>query len=220
MPPIHAELSEYTFMVYLDADLITRRDSIVCDDVYIITGQSNANALDYESRVTYQSEWLRSFGSATLEADECAADTTWGLAQGQSIYTHMAIGVWGLRLGQLLVETYEIPICILNGAKGGSPIEQHLRSESLSTHYGRLLYRTIKAGAKDGIKAILWHQGESNTGEEYIRYADNFDELYNAWHEDYPALKKIYGELVHYHFSGFPLKNLLQCSRHFLHQKN
>ena len=190
---IHAEKSEYSFRIYLDTGLITQRDSILCGDVYLINGQSNALAIDYDGLATYQSEWLRSFGNLNPGA---ALDSTWGLAQGHDYTKYAAIGVWGLRLGQLLMENGQIPICIISGATTGSEIAFHLRNDAnptdLSSNYGRLLYRTIKSKLKDKIKGIFWNQGESDTESTVSTYSSNFAELYNDWKSDYSNLQKIY----------------------------
>ena len=53
------------------------------------------------------------------------------------------IGYWGLELARRLVENHKMPICIINGAVGGSRIDQHQRNpsrpEDAVTIYGRLL---------------------------------------------------------------------------------
>lgn len=190
---IHAEQSEYSFKIYLDATFITQRDSIICGDAYIIDGQSNALAIDYDGLATYKSEWLRSFGNSSSGG---ATDTTWVLAQGHEHFTLGAVGVWGLRLGQLLVENDQIPVCIINGASAGSDISYHLRDDAsptnLGTNYGRILYRSIKSNLKDKIKGILWNQGESDTESTVSSYESNFAELYNDWKSDYSNLQMIY----------------------------
>jgi hypothetical protein len=192
-PKIHAEKSEYSIKIYLDNTLITQSDSIVCGDAYLINGQSNALAIDYDGLATYQSEWLRSFGNLNPGA---ALDSTWGLAQGHDYTKNAAIGVWGLRLGQLLVENSQIPICIISGATTGSEIVFHLRNDAnpmdISSNYGRLLSRTIKSKLKDKIRGIFWNQGESDTENTVSGYSSNFAELYTDWKTDYLNLQKIY----------------------------
>ncbi len=193
---IHAEMTEYSFRLYLDTTLVAGRDSIVCGDVYLINGQSNALAIDYEGLATFQSEWLRSFGSSSQVAAQMSADLSWGLAQGHVYSTHAAVGVWGLRLGQMLVEESGIPICLLSGATGASYIADHLRNNSrptdLNTNYGKLLYRTQQAKIQSGVKAIFWYQGEMNTDKTYSSYASNFNLLYTSWKLDFPGVEKIY----------------------------
>lgn len=195
-PKIFAELSEYFFSVFLDTEKVAQVDSVVCGDVYFINGQSNALAIDYEGKATFQSEWFRSFGNSSQTAAACRDDLNWGLAQATTYYAHAAVGVWGLRIGQLLVENFQIPICILNGATGGSYIADHLRKDSsptdLNTNYGKLLYRTRKAKVQQAVKGIFWNQGEMNTNSSWSEYATQFDQLYNDWKLDYTSVEKIY----------------------------
>jgi hypothetical protein len=193
---IHAELSEYAARFYLDGDLVASRDSLVCGDVFLIDGQSNAQAQG-QGQATQQSEWFRSFGTSSYDGLACAADTTWGLAQGSVTYAHGAVGVWGLFLGLSLVDESGVPIAILNGAVGGTQIVSHLRYEpdptNLSTIYGRLLWRARKAGVTRDVRAILWHQGESDTGSGLWQYYQaRFGTLWAAWHEDYGPLEHVY----------------------------
>ncbi len=200
-PKINAELAEYSIHVYVDTILVAERDHIVSGDVYLINGQSNAVAEDFEGKATFQSKWIRSFGSSVISASECAADTSWGLAQGTTIYSHMAIGVLGITLAKKITEGYGIPVCILNGAVKGSPIAQHNRDHSnntnLSTIYGRLLYRVQKAGVVNAIKAIFWYQGESDTDLNYFTYINDFGGVRWAWHQNFPNLEKIYVFQIH-----------------------
>lgn len=198
---IIAGLAEYTASLFLDDELILVRDSLVCGDVLLINGQSNAMTVDYEGLATWQSEWLRSFGTSYPTAAECMADSSWHLAQGHTYYASAAIGVWGLCLGSWLIEDYGVPIAILNGAVSGTAILSHQRHddnpENLYTIYGRLLWRARRAGVAQAVRAILWHQGESDTDDHWIHYAQRFDSLWSDWHEDYSSLEKTYVFQVH-----------------------
>ena len=193
---IHAELAEYSFTVLVDSILVAQRDSVVCGDAYLINGQSNAMAIDFEGKATIKREFVRSFGTSSTNPVAVAADTAWGLAQGTLEYSHTAIGVWGLLLAGKITDLYGIPVCILNGAKAGTPITHHLRDNSNQTNlnsiYGRLLYRAQKAGITQAIQAIFWYQGESDSDENYQGYSDSFGGLQWAWYGNFPNLEIIY----------------------------
>ncbi|MBC8278459.1 MAG: hypothetical protein H8E46_09520 [FCB group bacterium] len=193
-PKIHAELANYTFRLSVDGNVITEADGVVCGDVFIIQGQSNAEAYgDYP----YRDQWVRTFGTASFNPDSCRADTVWGIAGahlGPINYAHLHIGIWGEHLGHLIVENYEIPVCIINGAKGGTTITQHQKDESnprnLETIYGRLLYRMQESDRREHAKGIIWHQGEQNTYPfNWGEYASKFDLMYNDWMLDYLVWK-------------------------------
>jgi len=212
-PKIHSELSEYAIKIYtLDGgnkDSIAYEDSLACGDVFLINGQSNSHPTD--NQATYKNEYCRSFGVQTDNYNYNAynaADTLWGLANANQGYYSgpLMTGVWGLKLMQLIKEKYKVPICILNGGSGGSSIEYNLRdgadSVNLNTTYGRLLYRAQMAKLADKAKAIMWHQGESNTNSSYATYELYFDSLYRSWHIDYPNIKKVYVFQIHHGCGG------------------
>ncbi len=197
---INSELAEYRLNIYLDNILIAVRDSIVCGDVYIINGQSNSHPY---GNTNYSNEFWRSFGKHTNYDDYIASDTIFGLANGVGWINYpFAVGTWGIELQRLISSNYGIPVFILNGGSGGSSIEYNLRDNNkpanLKTTYGRLLYRAIKSGLASKVKAVFWHQGESNSSSpSYQYYQDNFDKLYKAWKEDYPNIKKVYIFQIH-----------------------
>ncbi len=195
LPKIHAELVEYSFKVFLDTQEILNVDSVVCGDAFLITGQSNANVtgVNISSKIT--NEWLRSFGSMLRDSVPFLADTSWGRAHGSST-SHWRIGASWLRLGMDLIAENKIPICMLNGAWGGTIISEHLPgitdSRFSPSLYSRLLYRAEKAGISGRVKAMFWHQGESDDAQwsrTIPDYVNRFDTLYRAWKADYQIQK-------------------------------
>jgi hypothetical protein len=113
------------------------------------------------------------------------------------------IGYWGVELGRRLVESRKVPICIVNGAVGGTRIDQHQRNDAdptdAGTIYGRLLWRVREAGLAHGVRGILWHQGENDQGADgptggygWETYRPLFHALAASWQEDYPNLRHIH----------------------------
>lgn len=101
------------------------------------------------------------------------------------------------------MENEKIPICILNGAVGGTRIDQHQRNpmepEDVNSIYGRLLWRVRQARLTHGIRGILWHQGENDQGADgptggygWETYQHYFVEMSAAWKQDYPNLQRYY----------------------------
>ncbi|MEO6695627.1 MAG: sialate O-acetylesterase [Ignavibacteria bacterium] len=202
---IHAELCEYKFILYAKlsavSTLLKSVDSVVCGDAFIICGQSNSNPTNLFS--TYKNEYCRTFGVQTAYYNETvynAADTNWAMSTADGLNRDTqpitSVGVWGLQLQKLIKENFGIPSCIINGGRGGSLVEDNLRNNSNQTDfnsiYGKTLYRTIKSGLANNIKAIFWHQGESNGNSTYLTYNNNFTTLYNSWKENYPGFRKIF----------------------------
>ena len=91
----------------------------------------------------------------------------------------------------MIKDTFKVPVCIINGAGNGSAVELHKRNNlnpmDLKTFYGRFLYRATKAKVASGVKGVLWHQGEANSGFAGNYYKD-FKTVYTAWREDYPSI--------------------------------
>jgi hypothetical protein len=101
----------------------------------------------------------------------------------------------------------KIPICILNGARGGTQICEHLPdpADRLNTAdkdhsiYRNLLRRVVAAKLTHGIRGVLWHQGEADQGTlgptadyNYKVYQQNFVDLSAAWKQDFPNLRNYY----------------------------
>jgi hypothetical protein len=101
-----------------------------------------------------------------------------------------------MELGRRLVESEGIPVCIINGAVGGTRIDQHQRNHQdptdPTTIYGRQLWRVRESRLTHGIRAILWHQGENDQGADgptggygHETYRQFFVDLAASWKEDY-----------------------------------
>lgn len=198
---IPSGLLEYRFEIFFDTyggERFKERavDRVVSGDVFLVNGQSNA--VTYYPTITGEwSEWVRSYGSSTRNPITCREDTEWYIANSTDKYESGSIGKWAMHLAKNLVDSYDIPICILNGAEDGREIDKFQRLDSnhddLSRNYGRLLFRAQQAGVAEHVKAILWHQGESDKSEpRCFEYADRFDSLYHDWKENYPGVEKIY----------------------------
>ncbi len=215
--------NKYTLSVTLQAGLIAYRtefgiqrgaaetvlekaSDLVCGDAFVIQGQSNAEAWT-DKRIVhpYRSPWLRSFGTPSTNKDR-ARDAVWGNAlsfNGGQNHHHFQIGYWGVELGKLLIEKHKIPVCIINGAQGGTRVDQHQRNEAdptdVTSIYGRLLWRLQQARLTHGVRAVLWHQGENDQGESgatgtfgWVNYQDYFIRMSASWKQDYPNIKRYY----------------------------
>lgn len=193
--------------------LLHSADNLVCGDAFIIEGQSNALATDTREEAPRETnKWIRSYGEPNgITPDETHnlwCNPVWKFADGDahraSQEEHKAVlGWWGMELAKRFVDARQVPICIINGAVGGTRIDQHQRNpddpEDLSTIYGRLLWRVRQARLTHGIRAVLWHQGESDQGaagpdggygwESYERY---FIEMCAGWKLDFPNIQHYY----------------------------
>jgi hypothetical protein len=184
-------------------------NNLVCGDAYIIQGQSNAEATGPNNGPTVDpptaiGDWIRSYGNS----HNGAISGGWGNAirtriWGKPDYGFCQIGAWGMVLASNLVAKYGIPVCIMNGAVGGTRVDQHQRNEAHhedpETIYGRLLSRIKGARLTHGIRGVFWHQGENNQGSssptgdyDWKSYQQYFVDLSAAWKQDYPNIQHYY----------------------------
>ncbi|MEN9556202.1 MAG: hypothetical protein RLZZ232_2488 [Planctomycetota bacterium] len=190
--------TEFGVMQGAGEQVLERVGNLVCGDAFVIDGQSNAVSTDWGREGTeYSSEWIRSFGSMDGQTER-----GWGQAVRRDGGAWQ-IGYWGMELARSLVERQRVPICILNGAVGGTRVDQHQRNPQDPTDpktiYGRLLNRIRLARLTHGIRAVFWHQGEADQGadgpdggygvETYERY---FLSMAAGWKRDLPNVQHYY----------------------------
>jgi hypothetical protein len=180
-----------------------KADDILCGDAFLITGQSNAVATDWGKAPEPQvNEWVRTFGATSGGANDSRLKM-WAPAVARGRGGKSQIGYWGMELGRRIVESQRVPVCILNGAVGGTRVDQHQRDTSdptdAGTIYGRLLWRVREAGLTHGIRGVFWHQGENDQGADgptggygWETYREYFHELAGAWKTDFPNLQHIH----------------------------
>jgi len=171
-------------------------DDIVVGDVYIIQGQSNAVAASYNKfDPSYYDKFCRSFGNSSTSGSAVLPDTNWYRTYADGSYTRGSVGQWGAVMAKVLVDSFETPICIINGAVGGTRITQHQPDPSnltnLATIYGRLLYRVQKADLQNQIRGIIYFQGESD-GANAVLHDTLFQKLHSYWQRDFPGFEKLY----------------------------
>ncbi|OWK38732.1 MotA/TolQ/ExbB proton channel family protein [Fimbriiglobus ruber] len=182
--------------------VIHKAADLVCGDAFLINGQSNAVATDFgKDDPAFRSDWVRTFGTMSGNVKGFAG---WGNAvhRGRD-GEKLQIGYWGMELGRRLVEAHQVPVCVINGAVGGSRIDQHQRNAADPTDektiYGRLLWRVRRARLTHGIRGVIWHQGENDQGADgptggygHETYRQSFIDLAAAWKQDYPNVRHYY----------------------------
>lgn len=178
--------------------------NLVCGDAYLIDGQSNALATDTgEKSPPETSEWIRSYGKPSgnpkNDADPLWCSPVWKAQKGE----RAELGWWGMELAKRLVESQKVPIFMINGAVGGTRIDQHQRNAAnpadLTTLYGKMLWRVQHAKLAHGIRGILWHQGENDQGSDgptggygWETYQPLFMEMSAGWKQDFPNVQHYY----------------------------
>lgn len=201
-PEIYAELSQYTFELYeITTSGTTLRASatdVVAGDVYIINGQSNAEAQMFDgSSAPDSSPFIRVYGSGTSNYTVAQNDTLWYIGQGdEDRFSKGNTGQWGLYFAKQIIDNQGIPVCIFNGGHGGQRVQVFRRYDDnpeFNNNYGRLLSRLNRTGLADKVRAILWYQGEEDvivtTPTNYKQY---FTDVYDDWTVDYPSVEQVY----------------------------
>ncbi len=168
---------------------------LICGDAYIIEGQSNALAIDNSVATDSSDPWIRTYGKTV----------GWGDAVNKG--SEMQIGVWGFIFAKRLSLNQNMPICIINGAVGGTRIDRHrpnpvdhsLEFNPDTNIYANLYNRVVAAKLTHGIRAVLWHQGEQDQGSagidgdfNYKFYQQYFIDISSAWKHDFPNILNYY----------------------------
>ena len=201
--------------------ILDRVGDLVCGDAYLIDGQSNALATDTDEESPREtSEWIRSYGGPTGRDDGdnwVRERMTQAAAAGLSrpnlwcrpvwkrnAPEHQAeLGWWGMELAKRLVASQKVPVFFINAAVGGTRIDEHQPTHGnhtdLDTMYGRMLWRVQQARMTHHIRAVIWHQGESDQGADgptggfgWETYQQFFVEMSAAWKSDMPNIKRYY----------------------------
>ena len=101
----------------------------------------------------------------------------------------------GLRVAAELLANVQIPIAVINQARGNRPIgyfefNPHDLND-LTTNYGQLLSRLENGGLADNIRALLWFQGESDRTDNQA-HVEQFTALFDQWQIQYPSIERYY----------------------------
>lgn len=199
--PIPAELVAHDVRLSLvvgeTATEFASVSDLVAGDLYLIQGQSNAFASQFngDANPENQGPFIRSFGVNSTNGNVTVGDINWYMASGNGAGGQGGVGQWPIRMAALLAETHQVPIALINGSLGGQPIGYFQRDDAdptnLDTNYGRLLTRLRAAGIDRDLRAILWYQGESD-GADAVAHHDGFVALYEDWLEDYGDVEQTY----------------------------
>ncbi len=127
-------------------------DRVGVGDVIVTAGQSNAACFGSPTQQTFDdhvSAHTLSSGTWRLAADP-QPDISGGMGTGGSAWP---------RLGSLLVRSNQVPIGFVGLAYGGTSVAQWAPGTPL---YQNLTNTLVRFGT-NGVRAVLWHQGESDS---------------------------------------------------------
>ncbi|GAA0578060.1 hypothetical protein HPO96_14370 [Kribbella sandramycini] len=199
-PRINAALQEYSFELRAVGTgfnrVVARRTGVVSGDVFVVQGQSNAEAARFNGAANAEeSPYLRSFGTPTSDGNISGADRAWHYATGDVTNQSGSAGQWAIRMGRRIVDTYKVPVAIVQGAHGGQPISFFQRNDAspddLGTNYGRLRQRLKAAGVIGSVRGVLWYQGESDNDNAAV-HVNGFRALLADWRSDFGTAARYY----------------------------
>jgi hypothetical protein len=198
-------LIKYRIELVANEKIIHTAKNIVCGDAYVIEGQSNALATDTHMKSPLETnDWIRSYARRRHYKEDKPEENLWCNPVWKAGREHKAeLGWWGMVLAKRLLKSHKVPIFIINGAHGGTRIDQHQRSktnpEDENTIYGKLLWRVRRAKLTHGIRAIMWHQGENDQGAAgpdgdygWKTYQQYFIDMSASWKTDFPNVSRYY----------------------------
>jgi len=141
--------------VYADTNLVlsTAVDRVGVGDVFVTAGQSNAACFGSPTQRPTDdrvSTLTLSSGAWRLATDP-QPDNSAGMGGGGS--------AWPI-LGSLLAQSNNVPIGFVGVAYGGSALSQW---QPPGTTFFRNLTNALRAVGTNGARAVLWHQGESDS---------------------------------------------------------
>ncbi|MGN9803959.1 sialate O-acetylesterase [Micromonospora sp. L32] len=186
---INAALREYRFELRVLGDGVDRRvglwEGVVAGDVYVVQGQSNAVAAMHRgSSAAEESPYIRSYGSSTADRTLATTSRGWNYGVGDAGRQPGSVGQWGIRMAHRIMDTYQVPVAVLNGAENGRSIgffqRVATRPDDLGTNYGRLRQRLVGAGVLRHVRGVFWYQGESDNDDAAAHVA-GFTALLRNW---------------------------------------
>lgn len=195
------EVNAYKNNNYVDGKVIQR---VGVGEVFAIAGQSNAqggagvstSAVDDRVSTIDFSDAYSDYNRLPIGFSQLTGDST---AMGPFHYVPWA---WG-RLGDLLADKLHVPILFYGAGHGGTSSDHWGRSAEgvpfngeffIKQEYGapyRALENSVAVYASlTGLRAVLWHQGESDPNTDPGTYYNNILSVINKTREnsEYPAL--------------------------------
>lgn len=127
-------------------------DDVVAGDVFLVNGQSNAEANGFVLAPD-RSPFVRGYN------DSGSARSAW--APGWVELNDAPGGVWAGRMALRLSEARDVPIAVFNLARGGQAVDYFVPGAP-SGNFERVFSALREAGVRDRVRAVLWSQGERN----------------------------------------------------------
>jgi hypothetical protein len=211
-----AELANYSFQILginatgLETE-IRRAEKVVAGDVYIINGQSNAQAYVAAMPEDFD-EFSRSYVLGS------------GFGTGWVAVQYSNAGHWAGHFAKRAVRELGIPVATFNGSEGGQAIKYYLKSDTSLrpvNNYFALKNRLDSAGIRGrGVRAAFWFHGETDGWETSVEdYSSRFSNLHAAWKADY-GIEQSYIFQVRWRSCTHPSPRVFEAQRQLARKNN
>jgi len=160
--------------------VLASADFVVAGDVYLINGQSNAEAGYVLERVD-RDPFLRGYNPLSDTDDP-----------GWTDIENAACGQWMGRTANALSNEFDLPIGVFNFAEGGRKLE-HFQPGATSRNFETSFELLREAGVRDQVKGFLWSQGEADGfGISIKAYRAGLTSLFNAYLDSLSLVDEVY----------------------------
>jgi eukaryotic-like serine/threonine-protein kinase len=132
-------------------------DHVGIGEVFVIAGQSNATNCG-EEQLKPQSEMVATFDGSTWQPADDPQPGVHDKTGGGSCWPPF---------GDALVEKYKVPVGVVSVGHSGSSVKQWQPDGELF----KWMMTRVKQLGSGGLRAVLWHQGESDVGLTADEYA-------------------------------------------------
>ncbi len=160
--------------------VLASADFVVAGDVYVVNGQSNAEAgfiLDRSDRDPF----LRGY-NPLADADD----------PGWSNIEDAPCGQWMGRTANALSNEFDLPIAVFNFAEGGKPLS-FFQPGASSRNFETSFELLREAGVRDEVKGFLWSQGEADGfGISIKDYRAQLTSLFDTYLDSLALVDDIY----------------------------
>lgn len=164
-------------------ELLALANNVVAGDVYLINGQSNAQA-GYYLAVEDRDPFLRGYNP-----DRAADFSTF---PGWTTSEHAACGQWMGRAANSISQAYDLPIAIFNFAEGGQPLT-YFERDAPSQNFEYTFSSLSAAGVKEQVKGFLWSQGEADGfGTSIKEYRTQLTSFFETYLDSLPLVDEVY----------------------------
>ncbi len=160
--------------------VLASADLVVAGDVYVVNGQSNAEA-GYFIDSSDRDPFLRGYNSITDPEDP-----------GWTDIENAACGQWMGRAANALSNELDLPIAVFNFARGGQRLS-FFQPGDASRNFETAFDLLREAGVREVVKGFMWSQGEADGfGTPVKEYRDELTSLFDVYLDSLELVDEVY----------------------------